>query len=494
MSRINTNVSSMLAQRVLSQQNQSLQTSLERLSTGLRINRGRDDPAGLIASENLRAEKAALTAAIGNGERADQVLNIAEGGLNEVNALLVQLESLVDSSANDAGLSAQEKEANQIQIDSILNTIDRLATAVNFQGEKLLDGTQAFKVGESNGVESAEVTKVQVNAAKIATGSALTVNATVNTAATRATAGINLGQLAGEVLTQGTTIEITGSKGTQQLSFGANADISAIQSAINDYSDVTGVQAAAPTDSGGAGTDDTLELQSTAFGSDQSISVKVISGDAIVGAASDDGAANVAVGQPVTDSGTDVDATINGQAANGDGLTARVANSALDIEVTFDSSFAATSTFSVDGGGAKFQLSPDLGFVGMEAIGLQSVSTGTLGSAADTLNELRSGGSLSVTDASADLSLAQDAVRGAIKTVSQTRGRIGAFQSQTVRASIRSNQVALENTASAESQIRDTDFASETAELTRSQILVNAATNVLSLANSQPQSVLSLLG
>jgi len=92
MTRINTNVQSMLAQRVLGANNQALNTSLERLSTGLRINRGADDPAGLIASQNLRAEKAGIGTAIENAERADQVVNIAEGGLNEVSSLLTELQ------------------------------------------------------------------------------------------------------------------------------------------------------------------------------------------------------------------------------------------------------------------------------------------------------------------------------------------------------------------------------------------------------------------
>ena len=140
MSRINTNVSSLIAQRTLGMQNRSLTTSLERLSTGLRINRGGDDPAGLIASENLRAEKTAISAAIGNAERAEQVINVAEGGLQEISALLQELQGLVGESANDAGLSTEEREANQLQIDSILQTIDRLANATNFQGTKLLNG------------------------------------------------------------------------------------------------------------------------------------------------------------------------------------------------------------------------------------------------------------------------------------------------------------------------------------------------------------------
>ena len=106
MSRITTNVPSMLAQRVLAQQNRALATSLERLSTGLRINRGSDDPAGLIASENLRAEKAAISSAIGNAERAEQVINVAEGGLQEISDMLVELQSLVGKSANEAGITA----------------------------------------------------------------------------------------------------------------------------------------------------------------------------------------------------------------------------------------------------------------------------------------------------------------------------------------------------------------------------------------------------
>src|SRR5690606_32268266 len=132
MSRIITNVSSLLAQRILGQNNHTLTKSLERLSTGLAINRGADDPAGLIASEKLRAEKAAIGAAIGNAERADQILNIAEGGLQEINNLLVELQSLIGQTANDAGLSDDERKANQLQVDSILQTIDRIASSTSF--------------------------------------------------------------------------------------------------------------------------------------------------------------------------------------------------------------------------------------------------------------------------------------------------------------------------------------------------------------------------
>src|ERR1041385_8467506 len=129
MSRINTNVSSLIAQRVLGQNNNKLNTSLQRLSTGLRINSGADDPAGLIASENLRAEQVGLTTAIDNAQRATNIIGTAEGGLNEVSSLLTQLQGLVGQAASSGGLSSDEIQANQLQVDSILQTINRIAGA-----------------------------------------------------------------------------------------------------------------------------------------------------------------------------------------------------------------------------------------------------------------------------------------------------------------------------------------------------------------------------
>src|SRR5581483_2873778 len=108
MSRINTNVSSLVAQRVLAKNNQSLNTSLQRLSTGLKINTGADNPAGLIASENLKSEQAGLTQAIDNAQRANNIVGTAEGGLSQINSLLTQVQSLVSQTANSGGLSQDE--------------------------------------------------------------------------------------------------------------------------------------------------------------------------------------------------------------------------------------------------------------------------------------------------------------------------------------------------------------------------------------------------
>jgi len=217
MTRINTNVNSLIAQRVLNQNNQALSSSLERLSTGLRINRAADGPAGLIASQNLRAEQSGLKSAISNAERADQVANIAEGGLTEVSSLLTELQGLVTSSANSAGLSAEEKEANQLQIDSILQTIDRLAESTSFQGKKLLNGSFDY---DTTGV-AATVDSFSVNRAKLGFGDTRDVDILVTQSAQQGALVLSFGAVALDLSAADATfvIEIAGSKGSRELSF-----------------------------------------------------------------------------------------------------------------------------------------------------------------------------------------------------------------------------------------------------------------------------------
>src|SRR5436190_708891 len=172
MSRINTNVSSLIAQRVLRKNNENLNTSLQRLSTGLKINTGADNPAGLIASENLRAEKAGITQAIDNAGRASNIIGTAEGGLSEVSNLLTELQSLVSQSANTGGLSNEEVAANQLQVDSILNTVNRIAQSTAFQGKKLLNGAYDYT---TSGVASTSFDNVRINAARVPDGGQVNV-------------------------------------------------------------------------------------------------------------------------------------------------------------------------------------------------------------------------------------------------------------------------------------------------------------------------------
>jgi flagellin len=468
MSRINTNVSSLIAQRVLRKNNNSLNQSLARLSTGLKINSGADNPAGLIASENLRAEKAGIQQAIENAGRAGNIIGTAEGGLSEVSSLLTELQNLVSQTANSGGLSAEEKAANQLQVDSILSTINRIAQSTSFQGTKLLNGNYAYT---TSGVTSTALDNVRINAARVPDNATLNVVVQVVTSAQTGTVGYT----GGAIGAAGVTIEIAGNLGTEQLSFASGTTVSSIATAVNAIKASTGVSA---TVSGTA-----LSINSTTYGSDQFVSVKAVAGSF-----------SVSGGSNGKDYGRDATVNVNGSTAQSSGLSISYRTGNFDVEFDLDSAFntAGTTSFSITGGGATFALGSKVSESDKSSIGITSVSTGSLGdSTTGFLSALASGGAASLD--SDNLSTAQKIVDKAIKQVSQARGRLGAFQRFTIGSTVNALGVALENANAAESAIRDTDFAEETANLTRSQILSAAATTVLAQANASPQSALSLL-
>lgn len=465
MSRINTNIPSLVAQRIFSQQNNNLANSLSRLSTGLRINSGKDDPAGLIASENLRAEKVALNASLTNISRADNIVAVAEGALDEVNQLLTELEDLVDRSANEAAISTEERDANQLQIDSIIDSINRIANNTEFQGNKLLDGSYSY--GTSS-VPTSAIYSVEVLAGKI-DGSRQAVVEVVGSAQVGSVqyASSNTG---------GTTVtlEVQGNTGADVFSFASNTAISAVAAAVNNSTELTGVFARI------SGTNLFFESD---YGSSQFASVKTLSGTFNV------------VGNN-RDEGEDAQVRVNGVAAIADGLkvSARSSTLSVDFQLTVDrAQNLGTSTFHVKEGGADFAITPDLSLSGLVSIGLPSISAGSLGTTASGfVSDLATGGSLSLREGI--YAHSQQIIRTAQDTVSKLRGRLGAFQKNTLETTKNSLQITLENLTAAESTIRDTDFASETSNLTRAQILVQSTTNTLRLANQTPQNVLALLG
>lgn len=501
MSRINSNVNSLISQRILTQNNAAVTKSLERLSTGLAINRGADNPAGLIASEKLRSEKAAISAALGNAERADQFVNIAEGGLQEVNSLLIELQSLVSETANEAGLSTEEKEANQLQVDAILQTIDRIASNTSFQGTKILNGGFDFKV---TGV-AASIDDFKVNGAKIAEGGSIGVNAIITASAQHAGVFLSAGAAALN-LTDGTskfTFELAGTAGAREFSFASGTTLASAATAINNFKSVTGVSAKAS----GTG----IVLKTTEYGSSEFVSVNVTSVGGQAGAVHQLSSTNEArastvagnitafasVTAAIRDEGQDVAGVINGSTARGKGKTLSINTDALDVSLTLSTTAAtaagAVNAMTITGGGAKFNIGPTVDVNSQVRLGIQNVASYKLGdSTTGQLKALGSGGDSNLVDG--NLEDAQKIVNLAIDQVSSLRGRLGAFQKNVIGSTINALGVALENTTAAESTIRDTDFASETAALTRSQILGAASQNVLAIANSQPQSVLGLLG
>ena len=128
MTRVNTNVGSLIAQTRLNRTQNDLQTSLTRLSTGLRINSGKDDPAGLIASEALRSDITSINKALSNTQRANQIIGTADSALGQVSSLLNDIRGLVTEAANNGALSDSEIAANQLQVDSSLEAINRVVS------------------------------------------------------------------------------------------------------------------------------------------------------------------------------------------------------------------------------------------------------------------------------------------------------------------------------------------------------------------------------
>ncbi|MEE8168946.1 MAG: flagellin, partial [Phycisphaerae bacterium] len=172
MSRINTNIPALRAIQQLNANQSELALRLERLSTGLRINHGADDPAGLIASEALRSEIVGLEKAISNSSRAINVIATTEAALSETSRLLLEIRGLLNTSANEGAQSDSELRANQLQIDSLIESIDRIANTTQFNGKKLLNGNLAYTVDAQ---DTTKLSRLQVFGASVPAGSSLPV-------------------------------------------------------------------------------------------------------------------------------------------------------------------------------------------------------------------------------------------------------------------------------------------------------------------------------
>lgn len=473
MSRINTNVSSLVAQNTLSKSNRGLQTALTRLSTGLRINTGKDDPAGLIASETLRRDITAVEKSITNSERASQLIATADSALSQVSNLLNDVRGLVTEAANSGALSDEQIAANQLQVDSSLEAIDRIAQTTTFQGKAILDGSLDFQV-TANGSGLDTVEDLNITQANLGSTGKINVSVSIANAAETATLNVAANGFTNSALNDDLVVKVAGKDGAEVFTFQAGASIDDVTNAINLVTDATGVKASA--------TNGVVTLESDAYGSDAFVDVEVISEGA-----SGTFEANLSGNR---DAGADIVATVNGVKANGKGNTLSVNTSTLDLSVTVDAGTNNTVAFSIDGGGATFQLGPEVVSNQQARIGIESLSTGSLGGSSGRLYELRAGGAK---DLATDATKAAKIIDQTITKVAQLRGRLGAFQKTTIDTNIASLTDLQANLSEAESSIRDADFAKESAALTRSQVLVSSGTSVLSIANQNPQNILSLL-
>ena len=474
MGSINTNVASLIAQTALGNSQTALDTSLQRLSTGLRINSGADDPAGLIESQNLQSEMSGLQQAVKNSSQATNVITTADGALTEVSSLLDDINGMVVKSANSGALSSAELQANQLQIDSDVQSITRLAGTTSFGGLNLLDGSLDYI---TSGVATSAISGLTISQANLGTATSIPVDVNVISSAKLADL-----QFRTSAITKSVTLEIAGNTGVQTLSFVSGTTASAIGFAVNNISDSTGVTAnlinSANANSG-------INFESGGYGSASFVSIQAQSGTFQT--------KNTTGGDTQRAVGADVVATINGALTVGNGLELKLNTSALDLDMTLSDTFGAGKTsFAITGGGALFQLGADVNSQQQTSIGIGSVAASSLGnSSVGFLNDIVTGGDASVAAGHAEK--ASQIVNVAIQQVAVLQGRLGAFEKNTLETNSASLQVVLENVTSSESDISDTDFASETANLTRAQILVQAGTSVLATANNTPQTVLTLL-
>ena len=528
MARINSNISALIARANLARSNEDLGVRLERLATGIRLNRGADDPAGMIISERIRSDLRGVEQGINNAERASSVIATTEASLNEVSELLNSIKGLVVQAANTGAFSDEEIAANQQQIDSAIDSITRISNTATFGGLKLLDGSLDYTL---SGVSSSAISKAQVLGASFLSASELQVDVEVLGSAQTGALFLRGDYSGADAVNNGTilstmTLRIAGPRGVTEVTISSGQTLGALATAVNNTSDLTGIQASLlnPSDLSSGLVFETLDYGSNAFvsverlnappaGDDSFQTYELVDNEPVPSFPPFPWAAYISGGQLSTgerDEGKNVAALVNGILATGKGLELSVRSPSLSLQLLLDEdkgtrptagAYDSTTTFHITGGGALFQLGPEINANQQSNLGVQSVAASLLGGtlidgAVQYLSSLKSGeiNSLDTSKSRNDFTGASDVLESAIDEVSILRGRLGAFERNVLQTNVRSLQSAFENLSASQSQIRDADFAEETSQLTRAQILVSSSTSVLALANQQSQSVLQLLG
>ncbi len=474
--RINTNTEAMTALRNLSLTGDSFSRSINRLSTGLRINSAADDPAGLIISENFRSQISGVTQAIRNNQDAINYAKTAEGALEEIARLLREGRQLAVSSGNTALLDPSQVQANQNQWNLIVNSINRIATETQFGRKRLLDGSSGVNASVVNlanvknislsgifGGQSVTATgAIDIDVTQAATKATITGNRAVAAANVDAYLAATVGTSAGQFSINGTTFVVDATDTWGQ-----------VIAKINQASASTGVVAEAVF-TGGNGS---IKLSSTTYGTKGDFR---ISDSGVLHTAANiygPAAAPVDAIANVTMNGRTV--TMSGGLMGFDGLTL----SDTDGNVITLQPAAAVGNLAGAGhvivGSAQFQ-------TGGNANQRTTLSIGNFLSSSLGVD------SLDLTTANG-VNNAITRLEGAINELSRKRGEIGSFMRNVLESNIRSLGIAKENLTATESMIRDVDVAEEMTSFTKLQILQQSGLSVLAQANQAPQGVLGLL-
>lgn len=478
---INTNVSALVALNNLESTDLSLQASTERLSTGLQINNGADNPAGLIISQGMQSELEGISQAIQNTQNADNMAKTADGALSEVGNLLLSLRGLAVNAANSAVMDAAAVQADQTQVQSILQSINTIATETEFDNKKLLDGTAGTL---ANVTDATDISSMNLDGT-FGPGSLQNGPITVSKVQGATDATITLGQsfasTSAIVTTQGTMV-ING----YSISTNGTGTLQDLVDSINAASGQTGVTAQI------AGTGPVhVVLSANNYGSQYGITYfdasKVLNTSTSAQATGTDAVFNVSA---TTSAGIQTVTFTGGMNSSDTGLMLSDTNGNT-ISLTQTGNAAITtlpvSIGQVTTGAVQFQIGPDAGQ--SVNFSLPSVFTQDLGTGAVSGQSLADINLTTTQGANQAMSI----IEAATQQVATIRGQIGSFQSNVLEAGQSYLQVANENLTASESDIMDTNVASEMTNYTQLQVLQQSGIAVLAQANAQPKNILTLL-
>jgi flagellin len=466
--RINHNIASLNTYRQLTGNTANTSKSLEKLSSGLRINRAGDDAAGLAISEKMRGQIRGLDQASRNAQDGISLIQTAEGALNETHSILQRMRELAVQSSNDTNTSDDRAEI-QKEIDQLTSEIDRIGNTTEFNTKKLLNGgaglTTNFTLEQVNG---ANIDWISVSGGTNATGIG---NVAITDAAKATGATQSLVVLAGagahSFTINGTTLNYTALGGAGN----ADADGATLLALINNNSDKLGVTATYT-----AGTD-TLAITSTAVGT--AASLKINAGAGAISAAAVNNVTTNGVDATITEAtiganykavGNTITVTSGTYSGlelklNGNVMHATAANNDATFDITGNGSVALQI-----GANENQEMSVSIGDMRAVALGVNNINVTTQTSAKSAITT----------------------IDNATKTVSAERSKLGAYQNR-LEHTINNLGTSSENLTASESRIRDVDMAKEMMEFTKNNILSQAAQAMLAQANQQPQGVLQLL-
>jgi len=482
---IQTNVSSLSAQRSLGRTNEALQTTFQRLSTGLRINSAKDDAAGLQISNALSSQINGLSVAVRNANDGISLAQTAEGALQETTNILQRMRDLSIQSSNGTN-SQSQRDAIQQEVGQLQQEINRIADTTSFGGRNLLDGSfgsSALQVGS----EANQTISVSINSAK---GTTLGQNKLEAAGAT--VLGTNVDTAPGlNGITAETGMTLTTADGgtVSGITYADEASAQDIADAINTAASGIGITATATnsTTLSGLSSDSSGETVSFTLNT-AAISVDLTNASNLTEIASAINGVQDTTGVTATFADPNDKTSLTLTAIDGRDIS--ISSYAVTTAATASATFG-TSTLTE---GTLVQ-SNAVGSVSLESTKGAVVYTATTGGAevfgTATNSTLLTVDSVDVTSAAGAQS-AIEVIDAAITAVDSNRAALGAVQNR-LGSTISNLGSIIENVSAARSRIRDTDFAAETATLAKNQVLQQAGLSILAQANASSQSVLSLL-